>query len=167
MPYAELRTELLAARSRRQERLQQYFPEDSSSLLQLTLNIPGDEKCPNGTMDLYRWAERQVESRLPQLNQILAGCDILGPWGLFSIPLSPAATKQVTVAIEDRHDFARLLDIDVFDSSGTSYDRIRLGLIERSCLICPAPAKECIRLQRHSFQQLRERFEKLLQPFAS
>jgi len=167
MPYAELRTEILAARSRRQEKLQQYFPEDSSSLLQLTLNIPGDEKCPKGTMELYHWAERQLESRLPQLNQILAGCDILGPWGLFAIPLSPVTTKQVAVAIEDSHDFTRLLDIDIYGRFGRAYDRSRLRMMERSCLICPAPAKECIRLQRHSFQQLRERFEKLLQPLAS
>ena len=167
MPFAKLRTELLNARSRRQRLLQRNLPPHGASLLQLALNIPGAEKGISGTAGLFAWGLRQLQVQLPPVTQILVESDSLGPWGLFRSPLPALQAKSVTLQIEEGCDFARLLDIDVYDRSGHPCDRRRLGLPERSCLLCHLPAKECIRLQRHRPLQLKERLEELLKPFTT
>lgn len=167
MRYAKLRTEILAARSRRHALLQQNFPQDGSCLLQLSLNIPGVEKQPTGSAGLFAWARRELHAQLAPLSEIYSASDSLGPWGLFKSPLPPLAAKTLSMQLEERSDFARLLDIDVYDSTGQSCDRQRLGRAERSCLLCALPARECIRLQRHSSIDLKEYLEKLLKPFTA
>ena len=167
MPSARLRTEILAARTRRHAILQRYLPAKEFSLLQLSLNLPGAQKRLNGIFELYRWAEQQLSEQLPELFKIFSETDTLGPWGLFSTPLTATEAKMLTTAIEKSRDFARLLDIDVYSSAGQSCDRRQLGLEERTCLICAAPAQECMRLQQHSFSQLKERLEELLKPFSA
>ena len=168
MPYAKLKTEILAARNRRHLLLQQQAPPAGSSLLQLSLNLPGAEKQQlAGTVALTNWAREQLHGTFPKLTEILLEQDSLGPWGLFRASTPPPEAKIATVRIEELHDFARLLDIDVYDPAGHPCERRQLNLPERCCLLCSRPAKECIRLQRHSYQQLKEHLEKLLQPFTT
>jgi holo-ACP synthase CitX len=147
--------------------LQQNFPLDASSLLQLSLNIPGGEKQPAGSAELFTWARRELQAQLSPLTEIFSDRDCLGPWGLFSSPLAAAKAKSRAVQIEEHSDFARLLDLDVYDSAGQPCDRRQLGLAERHCLLCERPAKECIRRQRHNPLQLKARLEELLKPFTS
>ncbi|MEJ2199824.1 MAG: citrate lyase holo-[acyl-carrier protein] synthase [Desulfuromonadaceae bacterium] len=168
MPYAKLRNDILNARNRRQALLEQHLPPAGASLLQLSLNLPGAAKASlPGAAALFRWAQAQLQTQWESLDPLLMETDCLGPWGLFRVDRPPAATKGGAVTIEESQSFARLLDLDVYDDDGQPWDRTRLGLPERLCLLCALPARECIRRKRHSPQQLKEQLEKLLAPFTA
>ncbi len=168
MPFAKLRSELLAARDRRQHLVRRHLAAVSGgSLLQLALNIPGADKCPPGAVALFDWAELQLQHKLAPLSKILNGSDDLGPWALYASPLAAEQAKSLAVQIEEAQDFARLLDIDVYDRTGRNCDRHLLGLPERRCLICSSPAKECARLMRHTFPELKVCLDELLESFTT
>ena len=50
----------------------------------------------------------------------------------------------------------------MYDPAGRQLDRAALGLAPRACLLCPAPAVECIRLGRHPLPEVLDRVRGLL-----
>ena len=167
MPYAKLRSELLDAREVRQEVLQNLLQRDSGTVLQLSLNIPGAEKAPAGVDILFRWGDIHLRDAFPQLVLEQTAVDALGPWALYRTSALPLESKRRCCAIERSRDFARLLDIDVYAADGSPCGRSQMEVAQRRCLICTAPAKECIRLGRHSAVEIKGRFEELLSPFTA
>jgi holo-ACP synthase CitX len=79
--------------------------------------------------------------------------------------MEPANLKRICIELESVAPFARLIDADVYDPHGTAVDRATLGLLPRPCLVCEAPARECIRLGRHAGAELTRRVHELLAPF--
>lgn len=167
MPYARLRSELLAAREVRQLVLQNILQRDSGTVLQLSLNIPGADKVPDGTDGLFRWADNHLQVTFPQLVLEQTAMDVLGSWALYRTQVLPLESKLRCCAIEQSQDFARLLDIDVYAADGSPYDRNQLEVPQRQCLICTASARECIRLGRHSSAEMKGCLEELLKPFTA
>ncbi len=167
MQYAKLKNDILAARERRDEELKKLLATlAGGSIIQLALNVPGCDKRPAGSDALFGWGQEQLNNAVaPSLE--LFDVDALGPWVLYASPGNPIDVKMQCCRIEDYRDFARLLDFDVYAADGTVYDRQRLGLPQRSCLVCAAPARECIRTRRHTPNQVKERFEELLEPFTT
>lgn len=167
MQYARLRNELLDARDLRQEVLQNLLQRGSGTVLQLSLNIPGADKVPDGTDSLFRWADNRLRVAFPQLLLELTAEDVLGSWALYRTQVLPLESKLRCCAIEQSQDFARLLDIDVYAADGSPCDRNQLKMTQRRCLICTASARECIRLGRHSSAEMKGCLEKLLKPFTA
>lgn len=161
MLYAKLKNEILAARDRRQRSLDQLTRGNSRTLLQLSLNIPGPGKTAAPFMRLFDWGEEQLMCRIEDLEAVTRQTDMLGPWALYTSSLTAAATKQIGCLIEEDCAAARLLDIDVYAANGTAYHRQQLGHPPRPCFICPAPAAECIRLNRHSSRDLQHYLDHL------
>jgi holo-ACP synthase CitX len=93
------------------------------------------------------------------------GYDRLGPFAILGSAMEPEPLKQVCVGLEAITPFARLIDADVYSPQGTAVDRAAIGLAPRPCLVCAAPAKECIRLGRHEGAELYRRTHELLAPF--
>ncbi len=162
---AGLRSKLLAARDRRHALLMQALPECAAALLFFSLNLPGAAKLRPGALALFHWGYEQVRQELPEVRQLAVGIDLLGPYTLLTTELPPAAAKAWGVRLEERAAFARLLDLDVYDRRGTPLDRAVLVLPQRACLLCPAPARECIRQARHPIEAVLERVDELLAPF--
>jgi holo-ACP synthase CitX len=79
--------------------------------------------------------------------------------------MDPLATKQRCVALEARHPFARLIDLDVYSAQGVQIDRSHLDLSGRRCLVCEQPAVECIRVKRHSYDEVIGKVNELLAYF--
>ncbi len=166
MPYEKLKSDILLARDQRHEALTSL----SSSLMQgaviqLALNIPGADKRPAGSSELLFWAARQLETRVPQLALEYFDVDALGPWMIYQSTCEAEQVKRIACVLEEQYDFARLIDIDVFNQHGLACDRQTLGLAQRRCLICASPAKECMRAGKHNFAQLKGRCEQLLSSF--
>jgi len=166
MLYAKLKTELLGARDQRQRTLAQVFAPGRTTVT-LGLNIPGCDKQPAGSLGLFDWGRQLLSRVLPSMHEELFRLDALGPFAVLTTPLEADQTKQLAVAVERLSDFARLLDIDIFDPGGAAVDRRSLALEPRFCLLCPRPAVECIRLGAHSSRELHRRTHELLAPFAS
>ncbi len=162
-----LRHEILAARERRQAKLNNRPERQGATLIQLALNLPGAHKNPPAAVPLFNWGNRQLRAGFPDLRHLCEEIDILGPWALYTTPVAVAEAKSRCCAIESSRDFARLLDIDVYWSDGRPCSRSQLGRAQRRCLLCGAPAGECIRLRRHPLLQLEKQCEILLRAFAA
>ena len=73
--------------------------------------------------------------------------------------------KERCLVIETDSPAARLIDLDVYLPDGKTIDRTSLHLPPRACLVCEAPARECIRLGRHPWTELVSRAHALLLDF--
>jgi len=143
------RAELLSARDRRQVAIDRHLGTGHPSLVAASLNLPGPEKRPPGAEALFRWAVARLSSRLPGAVLLDARHDAAGPFALLAAQPGPVETKLACVAVEAAHPAARLVDLDVYAPGGAAIDRAALGLPPRPCLLCGAPARECMRLRRH------------------
>jgi len=165
MSYAKLQSELLAARDRRHAALQSALGQGWRATLFLSLAIPGVDKSPAGSPNLFAWARREAEAACGGQAGGREGQDRLGPYAILGSEMEPAALKRICIGLESVAPYARLLDADVYDVKGAAVDRATLGLPPRSCLLCAAPARECIRLGRHIDAELSRRIHELLTPF--
>lgn len=76
--------------------------------------------------------------------------------------------KRLACELEDADELGRLFDMDVIACSADcarsikKTDRQEIGLPERKCLICGAPAKACASRRIHSIEQLQTTTEEIL-----
>ena len=155
-----LRRTLLEARDARAAATAQAC-ETGGTVIVVSVNIPGPEKCPPGARCLARMAG-EILSRDRAARAVSEGTDALGPWTILTSPLAPAAIKRATIDIETTLPAGRLLDLDVYDSSGGQVDRGSLGLAARPCLVCECSAVECIRVRRHVAEDVSAAARRLL-----
>jgi holo-ACP synthase len=148
------RLRLLAARDARQARLDEALRAARGPVVALSLAIPGADKSPPGAARLFARAAALVAERWPGARALHAASDALGPFALWELAAPPAEAKARCVSIEGSSAAARLLDLDVYSPEGACLDRAALGLPPRPCLCCGAPARECIVLRRHAYDDL-------------
>lgn len=165
MPYEKLKTELLAAREQREQYRQNIARELPQTLLQIGLNQPGADKSSAKGTALIRWALQRLHPLLPASELLAQGEDLLGSWALLTTPLSAVEAKRRAVTVESAQLAARLLDIDVYRPQGSVIGRKELRLAARKCFLCFQPAVDCMRLQSHSFEQLKVRVDELFVSF--
>jgi holo-ACP synthase CitX len=159
------RLSLLAARDARQAELERWAGAAGArppALVALSLAIPGAEKAPPGSPELFAWGEAALSGALPRLRRLYRADDALGPFAVFEAAGEPRVVKERCIAVEGAQPAARLLDLDVYGPGLAPVDRAALGLPPRACLCCGEPARECIRAGRHSFAELAARARELL-----
>ncbi len=165
MSSAESGSSILAAREARQELLDRHrgtFP----AFIFLSLNIPGEEKSPPGSTEIFAWALARLKAALPHLALLEKGNDRLGPFALLAVGQEATTLKRLCISLEESHPAARLIDLDVYDRSGIQIGRGSLGLPPRPCLVCHQPAVDCMRLGRHGYREVAARVEGLLAEFS-
>lgn len=165
MRYAKLRSELLATRELRQQELDRAL-DAGRTVVSLTLNVPGADKLPPGSMLLYAWAKGRLDERLPELEEFQQRLDRLGPFALYTTASDPRAAKLRCVAIEAAQPAARLLDLDVYAPCGTAVNRSELGMPRRACLLCGESAVDCIRSGAHDQDRVVRRAHELIATYA-
>lgn len=165
-PSAALGAALLAARDGRQALLSWACREararGHATVGILATNVPGARKPRAG---LSRLLASAWEAWRGDLEPLASGHDRLGPYRIASSPRSPEAVKIAALRVEAEHSAGRLLDLDVLGADGSPLGRVRLGHPHRPCLACGASAWDCIRLGRHTPEELDARVEALLAPF--
>lgn len=163
MPFAELRSKLLATRELRQKKLDESLGSTDQTLIQLALNIPGAQKCPPGSERLAAWAENRLRAEFPGLTRLHLATDSLGHWAVYQTDDKPEEAKLRCCRIEESQPFGRLLDLDVFSPAGEQIDRELLRLAQRVCLLCSDSAKDCMRTNRHESWEINEYVYQLLE----
>lgn len=118
------------------------------------VNVPGSDKTPDGIAVPFARGVRALRRHAPALRVESRGYDALGPWAVLAGRLDPFDLKRSACAVETRRLWGRLIDLDVLDASGQRIERTPLDLPARRCLVCPEPARECARLQRHALPEL-------------
>ncbi|HET9552042.1 MAG TPA: triphosphoribosyl-dephospho-CoA synthase [Anaeromyxobacteraceae bacterium] len=155
---------MLAARKARQAKLDRHAKAGHGALVAVSLDMPGVEQAPPGSAELFVWALARMEVALPgdRPVRLHVGDDALGPFALLAMRAAPLQAEAACLAVEASHPAARLVALDVYGPGGVAVDRAALGLPPRLCLLCDAPARECIRLGRHPAEALAARVAALL-----
>lgn len=166
MLYVRLRSELLAAREAREALVSEVLVATAAPLVLVSTAMPGPCKTPPGSAALFAWGVGQLREWLDGCRTLADGEDVLGPYALIAAAVDPYRLKAASLAIEAAIPAARLLDLDVYATTGARIGRAEQGEPARRCLLCAEPASDCIRLNRHSLEHLLDHVGHLLAPFA-
>jgi holo-ACP synthase CitX len=162
MSSAKLRSEIIAARDRRQELLNESLAGGYPATVFISLNIPGKVKNPPGATAIFSWALTELLKEFPDAENLVRSSDSLGPYAVISLNSESVGVKRRCIAMETTYPFARLVDFDVFNRTGVQIDRATLGLSPRFCLVCDQAAVDCIRLRRHAAEEVLRKTDELL-----
>jgi holo-ACP synthase CitX len=173
MPCGASGSELLDARDRRSALIAGWCASRTGAsppgpVVFASLAIPGAEKAPPGAgLALAAGVEAFRHGLGPgRLAELDRDSDALGPWAALEVDVAPDEAKRFAILVEETLPYGRLLDLDVYGDGGAPLDRAALGLPQRACLACDAPARECIRAGRHGAAVLAARVDTLLAPLA-
>ena len=160
---------VLEAREERWNLRLRLVREFDRPLLTFTLNIPGPEK----TGEIFLRAHRKVLEELleclknrqvPILHlQERKGFD--GPEAFLVLDTSSRDIKKMVLSFEENHPVGRVLDLDVMDEKGKCLSREQSGLPPRKCVLCDAPARECIVLRRHESKEVFSKVVKMVEQY--
>lgn len=158
--------EMLFARERRVERINNLSNQYNSSILVAKLNIPGPEKDNS----LYRFG--MSECRKALLNSLLEYKNIIlfedlnyyetGAELYMAVEMDGKRLKEIVMDIEENHCLGRLFDIDVQDSLGNTVSRSEFGEGLRKCLVCDEDAFLCARSRKHDLATIVNKIQTML-----
>jgi holo-ACP synthase len=158
--------DILKARESRWHRRLELARLHGETVVTVTLNVPGADKNPPGAGEfldrfMKRLAHKLAMAGAPMLHQETQSTAD-GPEGHLVVNAFALDVKRLCVDLEDESPGGRLADVDVMTSRGEQLGRTQLGLPPRACLVCEAPAMECIRTGRHDPQVVTRRVRALL-----
>ena len=109
----------------------------------------------------------QLALTFPGSSVVEQSFDALGPYAIIALMTDPQTAKQRCIGLETAQPAARLIDLDVYSAAGVQIDRASLGFAARPCLVCHCPAVDCIRLKRHSLDEVIAKTHELLSTFST
>ena len=162
--------EMLAARENRAARQSEWLAgQEGCCLVSVTMNIAGAVKNTPLILDGFSAGMEMVDDMLRNLGvSVCRGEQWLLKTGCEAFRLvrcDADEVKRAMIGLEEASAFGRLMDIDVLGLEKKPLSRGDLGLPGRRCLVCGAPAQVCGRSQRHSYDQLRDMTNHMIQTF--
>jgi holo-ACP synthase len=158
--------EMLSCRELRQSRQQRWLTDYRTPLISLTLVSPGPVKDSPLTRRIFNLALQALESCFNEHKwQPVAAESYALPTGseaIIALNIPAEVIKAAMVRLEQAAPIGRLWDIDVIDTTGRILSRSDNGLSARTCLVCDNDARVCGRNRTHSFEELTQAMEKLL-----
>ncbi|MDO4267370.1 MAG: citrate lyase holo-[acyl-carrier protein] synthase [Eubacteriales bacterium] len=158
--------EMLDARERRLMLQTSLISHFQTTIVCLTLNIPGPVKVLPGVPQAYEAACRQIEQLLQAhdipILQKTEQKEKTGWEAFYPADTAPETAKRLMVSLEEQSRFGRLLDIDVLRTDGSKVSREEIGFPPRTCLLCREPAHVCSRSRRHTVAELTAEVERIL-----
>lgn len=160
--------DMLDARDRRSERQRLHFettPE--ATLVVATVVAPGEFKLSPHT-DIM--ARAMIESLKERFAGHILHLEHIAPvsghevWLTLDCPMQEA--KQIAVGIEDSHMLGRLFDIDVIQADLRPLSRSDVGMQPRKCLLCQNEARLCMRMHKHTPEEINSFIENLIVRYA-
>ena len=154
---------VLTAKENRRERQQAMLNKYQLPIVSITLNIPGTVKDLPVLRRLCDYAATKLQAKhsplaVERLNLAT------GPEALLAIDIDADTLKRDCVLLEEKHNFSRLLDLDVFAADGRQLSRAGT-CAPRTCLLCGEPALSCMHERRHTLPELLRQVERLLASF--
>lgn len=158
--------ELLISRERRQVQQQAWLARHQSTLLMLTLVVPGAVKDSALTRRIFNLGWQVLQHQCQRQGWRCAQEKVLtlptGCEGYLALQADAEEVKDCAMQLEVRQPIGRLWDIDVLAPQGCILSRRDIGLPERRCLLCTQPAKICARQRTHSSEALLGEMERML-----
>ena len=150
--------DVLAAKERRAQLQSELRALYKSTVVSVTINMPGAVKYTRDTLDLLYYAVNELRQQFRAAQAELCEERVLhlatGPAAVLAVQGDSFAIKEIGMRIEQATKQGRLLDIDVFDSAGHQISRDGSGASGRRCFVCSGDALECMREAKHSQQDV-------------
>lgn len=155
--------DMAAARETRIFRRRALKAQEGEILLQLSVNIPGNQKTSPEITDIYLAGLAMLRNEFAGEIQKTESFPHFktGPEAYLLVKGSLKEVKKRCCKLEKAHPSGRLWDLDVFDSKGQGISRRELGMPPRTCFLCGEPAHLCARSRRHSAAELQAFIRKL------
>ena len=141
---------VLENREQRQTKQWELIDRFNSTVLSLTINIPGSKKDSSDAKFIYEVALYEIKKLGFKENQKILTCKDTGYEALWALHVDAKELKALTCKLEENHPLGRFMDIDVIDNN----KKILSRETSRKCYICQGNAKECARSQKHSVNEL-------------
>lgn len=149
---------ILDAKENRAHKQSLLIERYKKSLISFTLNIPGRVKNNPTYSEIHIEGMRVIEGRLKEEDlEILYKEEIesgAGREGYIVVDVDSSKLKAITSDIEENHPLGRIFDIDIFNSKNEQVSRRDLGRESRRCLICDLDARVCMRMRKHTYEDL-------------
>ena len=143
-------TKVLENRELRQKKQWELCDKHNSTVVSLTINIPGAKKDSSDAKYIYEVALQEIKKLEFEVLEKLCTCKDTGYEALWSLHVDSSFLKNLTCKIEENHPLGRFMDIDVIDKNRNILSR----KTPRKCYICEENAKICARSQKHSVKEL-------------
>ncbi len=161
-------SQMLAARERRAGRQQELLRTYGRTVISFCLNIAGPVKngplCRRTFHEGLSRLQDALQSRRMGLIYREQTDEATGCEALLVVEGDGQAVKALCVAQEDADGLARLFDFDVLTPTDR-WDRERLGLPARPCLVCGRRGKDCAARRVHSVQALQQATYRVMRDF--
>ena len=155
--------DILAGKEARYKRQQDFREKYKTTLVSITINMPGPVKDLPILRRLRDYALQEIKKQLHVVGAE-EGNFCTGPVALVAVTDSGSEAKKNSIIIEESYCFARLLDIDVFEADGQLLSRQDQGK-GRGCFVCGGETVVCMREQKHTQTGLQVAVERMLNEF--
>jgi holo-ACP synthase/triphosphoribosyl-dephospho-CoA synthase len=155
--------ELLQAREERAARRIRFQTDFPGTCLGLSLNIPGAEKDSPRIRALFRQALLRIHEMM-SISAAVVAQSKAGPHAVLAVAGTPEEVEGAACRIEREKDYGRLLDLDVYDSSGVPVSSSARPQ-GRACFLCGDGAAVCMREKRHTLAEIMSGVERLFVSF--
>ncbi len=142
---------ILSDREKRAERIR-CLAETGQTVLSIKANLPTGFKNSFEACFLLSVFFREVKTKLAFTAEYRYESDD-GAYGLLLTNENGLSVKNACIELERTHPLGRLIDLDVTDKH-TDFSRSKMNLPLRQCLLCDAPAVVCMRLQKHTSEEV-------------
>ncbi|KOY81368.1 citrate lyase holo-[acyl-carrier protein] synthase [Lysinibacillus macroides] len=133
-----------------------YLNEIDSTLLQITLNIPGENKNIPEVLFLFSEALNSIRSLFLsddiKFKILYLSESYVGPTSFIMVDCNAKDVKNMCLGLEDTHPLSKYWDLDVFNREGMKVSRDPERA--KKCFICEKKAKICVFMQSHSIEEL-------------
>lgn len=158
--------EMLEAKENRYYKIKALTEKYDLPVLSFMLNIPGEEKNFDEAVAFHIayinkikkiLEDNKIKIIFEEYENLKTGMEylaVLDGEGKF--------VKKKMIGLEEKSLGGRLLDIDIYDRDFRQISRSSLGLSERKCIICDDLARTCIKEERHSLDELKEKVREIL-----
>ena len=155
--------DILAGKEARYQRQQKFREKHQTTLVSITINMPGPVKDLPITRRLRDYAVQEIKKRLHVIGEEQENL-LTGPVALVAVEDDGSEAKRISIGIEESTSFARLLDIDVFESDGRLLSRQDQGH-GRGCFVCGKNSLVCMREQKHTLAEVQLAVDNMLAAF--
>lgn len=150
--------QVLGAKERRASVQAQMRAEYGSTVVSMTLNMPGPVKYNEDWLGMLYDAAAELRSVFFRQDYEIAEERLLhdpaGATLLIAVKGAADVIKAAAIQLEDIKPWGRLLDLDVFSEAGEQVNRAALNFPPRKCLVCDEVAAICVRASKHDREEV-------------
>lgn len=160
---------MLDCRERRTIIQQKLLNNYHSSIICLTLNIPGSVKNSAIIEKVFEYGKSLIKQKLNYIHGkvIYEKCYVeeTGCEAYFSVEMDSISLKKQMVQIEDVLTIGRIFDIDVLRADGEKISRKDIYFSYRKCFICNKQAQVCARSRAHSIEEIQMKVSEIIEEY--